>query len=142
MSQAHEGSKVKVHYTGKLTDGTVFDTSKEREPLEFTLGQKSVIPGFEQGIVGMEPGQSKTISISSGDAYGDRVDELVQEVPRSQFPEHITPQIGQRLELKAGEDQRMIVTVTEVGDEKVKLDGNHPLAGKDLVFDVELLEIA
>ncbi len=142
MSQVQEGSKVKVHYTGKLNDGTVFDTSKEREPLEFTVGEKNVIPGFEQGLVGMEPGQSKTISIGSDDAYGNRVDELVQEVPRSQFPEHITPTIGQRLELKAGEDQKMIVTVTEVGDEKVTLDGNHPLAGKDLVFDVELLEVA
>jgi len=142
MSQAEKGSRVKVHYEGKLEDGTIFDSSKDRPPLEFEIGGGNVIPGFESGVIGMGIGDKKTVTLKPDDAYGDRRDDLTIEVDKSQFPEHITPSLGQQLQMEQPNGQPVSVTVTNIGDEKVTLDANHPLAGKTLIFDIELVEIA
>jgi FKBP-type peptidyl-prolyl cis-trans isomerase 2 len=141
MAEAKNGDTVKVHYTGKLEDGTVFDSSKGGDPLEFTLGQNQVIPGFEQAVVGMEPGDSKTAQLPPEEAYGPRYDEMVIEVEKQQIPEQIDPQVGQRLQIRQADGRAIGVTVTDVTEEKVTLDGNHPLAGQDLKFDIELVDI-
>lgn len=141
MSQAKAGDKVRVHYTGKLDDGTVFDSSAEREPLEFTLGEGQVIPGFEKVVKGMTPGDSKTATIASGEAYGPHLPEMVMEVPRAQLPDDFDPEIGQRLELQRSDGKTFVVEVTGISDSGVTMDANHPLAGKDLTFDIELVEI-
>ena len=140
MAEAKNGDTVKVHYTGKLADGTQFDTSREGEPLQFTLGAGQVIPGFDQGIVGMNAGESKTISIPSAEAYGPYREEMAVVVQKSQLPDDLDPQPGQHLQINK-EDQVFRVTVTEVSEDTVTLDANHPLAGKDLVLDVELMGI-
>ena len=141
MPQAKEGDTVKVHYTGKLTDGTVFDSSRDKDPLEFQLGQGQLIPGFEQAVDGMKPGDSKTINIPADDAYGQRREELTQKVPRQQMPTDIEIEVGQRFKIGEQEGQPMIVQVSEVSESEITLDANHPLAGKDLEFDIELMEI-
>jgi FKBP-type peptidyl-prolyl cis-trans isomerase 2 len=141
MTQAQRGDKVKVHYTGKLDDGTVFDSSEGREPLEFTLGQGQVIPGFEEGVVGMEPGDSKTLNIPPEQAYGPHRPEGVFEIERSEIPPSIPLQEGMRLQANQQGGRTVELTVVEFDDSKVTLDGNHPLAGKDLTFDIELAEI-
>jgi peptidylprolyl isomerase len=141
MSQAKDKDTVKVHYTGKLEDGSVFDSSTGREPLEFTLGTGSVIPGFDQGIVGMAIGETKTITITPDDAYGPLRKELVIEVKKSDIPGEIDTSVGQRLQIPQPEGQPIPVVITEVTDETITLDANHPLAGKTLIFDVELVEI-
>ncbi len=143
MSKVKEGDTVKVHYTGKLTeDGSVFDSSREREPLEFTLGQGQLIPGFEKAVVGMEAGDDTTVEIASDDAYGERREDLELEVSKSDLPDNVDPQVGMQLQMQQQENGRAIpVQITAVEDEFVKLDANHPLAGKDLTFDIELLEI-
>lgn len=133
--------KVSVHYTGKLDDGTVFDSSEGREALEFVIGKGMVVPGFEKGIVGMEEGSEKTIEIESKDAYGPEVKELVQEVPRASLPAEITPEVGMMLSASAPNGQMVPVKVVEVNDENLKLDMNHPLAGKKLTFKVKLEKI-
>jgi len=142
MSQAKEGDKVKVHYTGKLEDGTVFDSSENRPPLEFEIGKGNVIPGFESGVVGMELNGKKTVTIEPDDAYGQRRDELTVEVTKADFPEDITPDVGQQLQIKRPDGNVIDVAITKVEGDKVTLDANHPLAGKTLVFDIELVEIA
>ncbi len=142
MTQAKSGDSVKVHYTGKLADGTQFDTSESQEPLEFTVGAGEVIPGFEQAVVGMTPGESKTATIAAGDAYGDYDDELVMEVERAQFPPNITPEVGLRLQLRQPDGESFAAIVTEVADDTVTLDANHPLAGQDLTFEIRLVEIS
>jgi len=141
MPQAKKGDKVKVHYTGRLNDGTVFDSSKDREPLEFQLGQGELIPGFEHALDGMTPGDTKTIDISADQAYGQHREELIQKVPRQQFPNDMEFKVGQRFQIGQQEEQPMIVQVTEVTESDITLDGNHPLAGKNLTFDIELLGI-
>jgi peptidylprolyl isomerase len=141
MGQAKEGDTVKVHYTGKLDDGTVFDSSAEREPLEFTIGEGMVIPGFEEAVVGMNPGESKTATIVSDEAYGDHRPDMVIEVTRSQFPANIEPVVGQQLQLRQSDGQTFVVRVIEVDEDSVILDANHPLAGEDLTFDIQLVEI-
>lgn len=141
MAKAKQGDKVKVHYTGKLDDGTVFDTSANRDPIEFTIGEQNVIPGFEKGVVGMEEGGSKVIKLSADEAYGDRRDEMIFEVERGSLPENIDPEVGQQLEYHQPDGQVVPLTVVDVSEANVKLDANHPLAGKDLVFDCELVEI-
>jgi FKBP-type peptidyl-prolyl cis-trans isomerase 2 len=141
MTQAKNNDSVKVHYTGKLKDGTVFDSSQDRNPLQFQLGQGQIIPGFEQAVMGMNPGETKTVNIPSNQAYGPHLEELIQEVPRQQLPTDMEFQVGQRLQLGQEKEQPMIVEVTEVTDASIKLDANHPLAGKELIFDIELLEI-
>lgn len=141
MAEANEGDTVHIHYTGRLDDGTVFDSSEDREPLEFTLGEGKVIPGFENAVQGMEEGESKTTTIPSGDAYGDRRDDLVLTVPMEQLPSDLDPEQGQRLQMRAGDGETFQVVVTDVGDDAVEVDANHPLAGKDLTFDIELVEV-
>ena len=142
MSSAKVGDKVKVHYTGKLEDGQVFDSSQGRDPFEFTLGEGKVIPGFEKGITGMEVGQEKTLTIPPTEAYGEHREALVADVNKSEFPEHITPEVGQSLQLRQEDGSPITARITEIDNEKVTLDANHPLAGKTLVFDVKLIEIA
>ena len=141
MSQAKNGDTVKVHYTGRLDDGTVFDSSIGREPLEFTIGAGQVIPGFDQGVTGMSPGESKTVKIPSDQAYGPRYEENVLVIDRSEFPEDMNPQIGDRLQMTDPEGRAFLVVVTESTPTNVTLDANHPLAGKDLTFDLQLVEI-
>ena len=142
MSQAKDGDTVKVHYTGKLEDGSVFDSSKDRDPLEFKLGSHSVIVGFENGILGMEVGESKSITIPQEDGYGPTRDELVSTVERKVFDKrNITPEIGKTLQVPQPDGRQYNVRISAVEDDSVTLDGNHPLAGKTLIFDVELIEV-
>jgi peptidylprolyl isomerase len=141
MAQAKTGDTVKVHYTGKLDDGTVFDTSADREPLQFIVGEGQIIPDFEQAVVGMNPGDSKTVQIPSDRAYGPHHEEMIMEVDRNEFPEDLEPKVDQRLQVRQSDGQTFAVTVTAVSESKVTLDGNHPLAGKDLTFDIQLSEI-
>jgi len=142
MPQAKDGDKVKVHYTGKFKDGEVFDSSVDREPLTFTLGARQLIPGFEKGVLGMEIGQTKSVEVAPGDAYGPYHDRLVSVVKKDQFPKTITPRVGQQLQTQDQSGRPVNVRVTEIKDEDVTLDANHPLAGKTLVFDIELVEIS
>lgn len=141
MNQVKENDTVRVHYTGKLKDGQVFDSSLEREPLEFTMGKGQLIPGFEKGLVDMKVNEKKTINIPSEEAYGAPREELVQEVKKSQLPEDIKPEVGMGLVSKSPDGQEMNLVVAEVKDDSIVVDGNHPLAGKDLVFDLEVVEI-
>jgi len=141
MSQAKIGDTVKVNYTGQLQDGTVFDSTANREPLEFTLGQGQVIPGFEQAVVGMAPGESKTEAVPADAAYGPYNEQRLINVPRAQIPPDLNPQIGQNLELREEGKQPLVVRVKEMDEAHVTLDANHPLAGKDLSFEIELVEI-
>ena len=140
MSEARQGDTVRIHYTGTLRDGSVFDTSREREPLEFTLGSGQVIPGFDSAVTGMRVGDEQTVTIPADEAYGPRRSDLVLTVPRSEFPAHIEPEPGQQLQLSSG-SERLVVTVREVNGGSVVLDGNHPLAGEDLTFALELVAI-
>lgn len=140
MTQAIIGDTVRVHYTGTLDDGTQFDSSDGREPLEFVLGEGQVISGFEKGIEGMAVGDKKNIHIPAAEAYGQHHAELVQEVPRSQIPEEIELEVGLQLQAQ-GPNGAFLLVVSELTDETATLDGNHPLAGKDLNFELELMEI-
>ena len=142
MSPAKKGDNVKVHYTGKLDDGMVFDTSEGKAPLEFQMGQNQVIPGFEDAVVGMNPGDKKTFKIPCDQAYGERREELVAQIGREQFPDHLTLEIGQQLQVPQEEGPPMVVRITAVTEETVTLDANHPLAGQDLTFEIELVEAA
>lgn len=135
-----KGDKVKVHYTGKLADGTVFDSSKDREPLEFTLGKGQLIPGFEAAVEGKEPGETVTVVIQPKDAYGESDPEMIFTVPKGQVPENIPLEPGTPVHLKSDNGQQMDVVITEVGPDEVTLDANHPLAGKELTFDIEILD--
>ena len=149
MAQAKEGDKVKVHYTGKLEGGEVFDSSEcaEQEcgcdsgPLEFTIGEGEVIPGFEKAVVGMSEGEAKTFTIPVEDAYGKRNEEMVVAVERSYVPTELTPEVGMRLEITQEDGREFPVVITEVTETHVTLDANHPLAGRDLTFDIKLVEI-
>ncbi|EPR38710.1 peptidylprolyl isomerase FKBP-type [Desulfovibrio sp. X2] len=141
MAQAKNGDVVKVHYTGKLSDGTVFDSSEGRDPLEFTLGEGMVIEGFEKAVVGLAPGEKREATFGPDEAYGSYDESLSCAVPRDQIPEHIQPEVGMMLSFTTEDGQPAHVTVTEVTDDSVTLDGNHPLAGKTLTFAVELVSI-
>ncbi len=142
MSPAREGDSVRVHYIGKLLDGTVFDSSSGREPLEFTIGSGMLIPGFERGVIGMEPGERRTTTIPVADAYGPRIEENVVVVERSELPPGMDPNVGEHLEISGDEGEKISVRVTETSASSITLDANHPLAGQDLVFDIELLDIS
>ena len=143
MSTAQAGNTVKVHYTGKLQDGTVFDSSHNRnEPIEFTLGQQNMIPGFEKAVEGMAVGDTKTANIQADEAYGEKKEDMIIQVPKTDIPADIKPEVGQQLAMQGNDGQQMPVTVTEVADDTITLDANHPLAGKDLIFDLELVDIA
>lgn len=138
---ASTGQTVAIHYTGRLEDGTVFDSSEGREPLRFTLGEGRVIKGFEDAVIGMEPGDTKTISIPPGEAYGERRDDLVIEVEKDRLPDELDPQVGQQLQLHQVSSQPVPVVVAAVSEETITVDANHPLAGRTLVFDLELVEV-
>lgn len=142
MTQAKQGDTVKVHYTGKLDDGTVFDTSDNRDPLEFVVGEGQVIPGFEESVVGMKVDETKSTRIPVEEAYGPRREDLVLVIEQGQFPPDIAPQVGQQLRLRQANNESVTVVVTDVSDESVTLDANHPLAGEALTFEVKLVEIA
>ena len=141
MAQAKHGDTVKVHYTGKLEDGTVFDSSENREPLEFTIGEGRVIPGFERAVVGMSPGESKTEKVPADQAFGPYREELVLEIDRQQIPADVEPKVGQRLKLPKVNGRTTELLVTGISESKVTVDTNHPLARNDLIFDIQLLEI-
>jgi len=134
-----EGNTVKVHYTGKFEDDKVFDSSKEREPISFKVGAGMMIPGFENGVVGLKEGESKTLKITPEDGYGQRNNELINEIPLERLPEGVTK--GALLQAQT-EQGPMNVVVSEVKEKTAMIDANHPLAGKNLVFDIELVEIS
>ena len=141
MAQAKKGDKVLVHYTGTYDDGTVFDSSVERGPLEVTIGTGMVIPGFDRALVDMEPGQKKTVNIPVDEAYGPRAEELIAEIKREQIPADIPLEIGQQLQLSLADGGEAIVLIVDLTDTTVTLDANHPMAGLDLNFELELVEI-
>lgn len=142
MSQAKAGDTVKIHYTGTLDDGSQFDSSAGRDPLEFTLGSGQVIPGFDKAVEGMAVGDTKTVNIPPEDAYGPRHDGMIQEVPKSALPDNLEPEVGMGLQARRPDGGMLDLTVTEVGEESITVDGNHPLAGEALNFDLELVEIS
>lgn len=142
MAEANQGDTVRVHYTGKLNDESVFDSSYERdEPLEFTVGSQQVIPGFDDAVEGMEPGDTKEVHLEAEDAYGARQDDHVVEIEKERLPDDVEPEVGLRLQLQHEDGQTVPVTLTEIADDTVTLDANHPLAGEDLNFEIELVEI-
>lgn len=141
MKQAKQGDTVKVNYTGKLDDGSVFDTSVGKTPLEFKIGDGKILPDFEKAILDMKPGDKKTIEIEAANAYGQPREDMVITVDRKHLPENIEPKVGLNLQIKQENDQVVIVTIKEVNEDKITLDGNHPLAGKDLTFELELVDI-
>jgi peptidylprolyl isomerase len=141
LAQAKTGDAVSVEYTGKLPDGTIFDSSAESGPLEFTLGQGQIIPGLEQSIAGMKIGESRTITIPADQAYGQRNDDLIQVVPRNQLPEYLEPEVGMQLQSTRIDGETAVVTVVEVTDTSITIDANSSLAGKDLTFDIKLTSI-
>lgn len=138
---ATAGDTVKVHYTGTLSDGSVFDSSADREPLEFTLGTGAVIPGFDNAVTGMEIGDRKTFTIPAAEAYGEHDPRMVQDVPRSELPADLTLFIGMRLTASDNMGREIPLVVTELTDTTVTLDANHPLAGEDLTFAIELVAV-
>ena len=142
MTAAKNGDSVKIHYTGTLEDGTTFDSSAGRDPLEFTLGSGQVIVGFDEAVTGMKTGDTKNVTIPADKAYGQRNEEMVITAPRDQVPKDINPEVGQQLQMAGPDNQPIVVLITEVTDEHILLDANPPLAGKDLVFDIELVAIA
>ncbi|HEX6915295.1 MAG TPA: peptidylprolyl isomerase [Chitinophagaceae bacterium] len=141
MQQVKQGDKVKVHYHGRLTDGTTFDSSEGREPLEFEVGSGAVIPGFDNGVMGMNVGDKRTINIPADEAYGQRHQELVMDFPKEKFPEDMNPEVGMQLMMNNGAGQQFPVVIVDVREDSVTLDANHQLAGQDLVFDIELVDI-
>ena len=141
MAQAKSGDKVQVHYTGTLNNGQVFDSSKDREPLEFTLGTGMVIPGFDAAVTGLEPGDFVTKTIPVAEAYGEYNAEMVADIEKQNIPADFELEIGQRLQMQAPGGEAMAVTITDIKGETVTLDGNHPLAGQDLTFELELVAI-
>ena len=141
MQEAKKGDKVKVHYHGKLTNGETFDSSAGREPLEFEVGSGSVIKGFDEGVSGMKVGEKKTINIPVDEAYGQRSEDMLTEFPKDRFPTDMEIKEGMQLMMSNGTGQNIPVIVTEVKEDAVILDANHPLAGEELIFDIELVEI-
>lgn len=135
-----DGDTVRVHYTGTFSDGEVFDSSRDREPLEFTIGDESLISGFEDALLGHGKGDRFTVTIPADEAYGEHLDELLMEVPLSEVPEDIKPEVGMMLQI-ATDDGDMEVQIVDVNDRVVVLDANHPLAGEDLTFDIEVVDV-
>ncbi|MBN2682700.1 MAG: peptidylprolyl isomerase [Bacteroidales bacterium] len=141
MKEVQDKNTVSVHYTGKFTDGTIFDSSESREPLTFTVGEGNLIPGFEGAVVGMKVDESKTVSIPFNQAYGPSSPDLIMSVPRAQLPAEIMPEVGMELMASGEEGQQQVVVITEVTENEIKVDYNHPLAGRDLVFDIRVVDI-
>ena len=142
MQQVKSGDTVKVHYSGRLNDGTTFDSSEGRDPLEFKVGNGDVIKGFDEGVTGMSVGDKKTVHIPANEAYGHKDDNRIVEFPRENFPADLEPEVGMQLNMTNGSGQVIPVVIIGVGTESVTLDANHPLAGEDLIFDIELVDIA
>jgi FKBP-type peptidyl-prolyl cis-trans isomerase 2 len=142
MQQVKAGDTVKVHYHGRLTDGSTFDSSEGREPLEFKVGSGSVIKGFDDGVTGMTVGDKKTLHIPADDAYGQKDETRLVEFPKANFPPDLQPEVGMQLSMTNGAGQVIPVVIQEVGEDNVMLDANHPLAGQDLIFDIELVDIS
>lgn len=142
MAQVKSGDTVRVHYHGKLTNGTTFDSSEGRDPLEFTVGSGQVIKGFDDAMLDMNVGEKKTVNIPVDQAYGQRNDDMMMEYPRSEFPADMTPEVGMELHMSDNMGNVFPVVIAEVKEENVLLDANHPLAGEDLVFEIELVSIA
>ncbi len=143
MTEAQEGDKVKVHYKGMLENGEVFDESRseDRDPLEFTIGDGRIIPGFEEAVKGMNPGETSKEKIPSEKAYGQRRDDLVVTLDRNELPDDLDPQPGQQLQMKQKDGRQLSVLVTDSDDSTITVDANHPLADHDLEFEIELVEI-
>lgn len=141
MQQAKAGDTVKVHYRGSLTNGSVFDSSEGKNPLQFELGTGKVIAGFDNGVKGMSVGEKKTVQIPVQDAYGPKNPKLIVEVEKKNIPQDITPAIGMQLNMMNNNDDPIPVVITAIKEESIILDANHPLAGEDLIFDIELMEI-
>jgi len=141
MTQATSGSTVAFHYTGTLSDGSVFDSSEGRDPLSFTMGQGQIIPGLEAAVDGMSEGEEKTVTVAASDAYGERDPNAMQQIPRDQIPENIPTEIGTQLQMQAPNGQAIPVVVAEADETSVTLDANHPLAGKDLTFAVKIVSV-
>ncbi|MEJ2200170.1 MAG: peptidylprolyl isomerase [Desulfuromonadaceae bacterium] len=141
MLPAAMGDTVTVHYTGKLENGEIFDASPEDRPLQFIIGENEVIPGFEQGVVGMVTGEKRTLTVSADQAYGPKIKEQIEEIEKSQLPEEVDLKVGGRLEITGQDGHPLYVQVTALTETTVTLDANHPLAGKDLIFDVHLLQV-
>ena len=141
MSQATPGDTIRMHYTGSLADGTEFDSSRGRDPLEFQLGSGQIIPGLDSGLQGMAVGETKKVVIEPAEAYGERDPARIQAVPREQIPDHIPTEPGTQLQMQTPDGQTLPVVVTEANDTEVTLDANHPLAGQQLTFEVELVAI-
>jgi peptidylprolyl isomerase len=141
MTQVKSGDTIAVEYTGKLDDGTVFDSSVGKEPLQFTIGTGSVIPGFEEAVIGMDTGASKTVTIAAKEAYGEHNPDLVMVFERERIPPELSVEVGQQLQLQQDNGNAVPVVVTDLSASEVTLDANHPLAGEDLTFDIQLVEI-
>jgi len=141
MTKVKNNDTVKVHYTGTLTDGTIFDSSEDREPLEFTLGQGMLIPGFESAVIGMAVNETRTCNIPCDEAYGEKNPEMVQQVPKSQLPEDLKAEIGMQLMSSMPDGSEFPVMVIDVTDENITVDANHPLAGQDLTFEIKVVSI-
>jgi len=141
MNQVKENNTVKVHYTGKLSDGQIFGSSKGKEPLAFTLGKGQIIPGLEKGLIDMKVNEKKTITIDKEEAYGSVNDDLIQEIKKSELPQDLKPEVGMGLVSKSPDGQESNLNVVEVKADSIVIDGNHPLAGKDLIFDIEVVAI-
>jgi peptidylprolyl isomerase len=137
---ANNGSRVKVHYTGKLNDGSVFDSSLKREPLEFKLGSGQVIPGFENAVKGMEVGQTMTVTIPADQAYGQRREELILVIEKEKVPANLNPKVGDKLQMRQPNGAPVTVVITDISETSITLDANHALAGKDLTFELTLVE--
>ena len=138
---AKVGDKVKVHYTGKLTDGTTFDSSEGRDPLEFTVGQQQVLKKFEESVDGLAIGESVSIDIPAEEAYGVKQDQLIVKVPKNNLPPELSPEIGMKLQSQTPEGGVMVVKIVEVEEETITIDANHELADQDLNFEIKLVEI-
>ncbi len=142
MAQAKTGNHVKVNFTGRLDDGTIFASSLNSDPLEFTLGDSEVLPAIEDAVAGMEPGESKTVYVPAEDAFGPRREDLVQEVPRDSLPEDLDVEIGEQLVVEQPGGEPVLLSVADISEFSVTLDANHPLAGQDLTFDLELVDVS
>ncbi len=136
-----KGDTVRAHYTGKLEDGKEFDSSLKRQPLQFEVGAGSVIKGFEDAVVGLKQGEKKSVRIPPKEAYGSYDENLLVEMPKTSLPEGVNPEVGMKLQIVNQQEQALPVIVTDILDKSIKLDANHPLAGKTLLFDIEVVEI-
>lgn len=142
MSPAKTGDNVKIHYTGRLESGEAFDSSIERDPLEFTIGQGQVIQGIEAAVKGMQPGEVKTVAIPPEQGFGEHQTDMVRTFAPSEIPNGLEPQVGQQIQLRSNDGKSFPATIVEIAPTGVTIDANHPLAGRHLTFDIQLLEIA